>query len=212
MSPELSDNTPLNPRRQYLKVTWMNSLIAGLILFFGTHSISIVAPHWRDRVVARIGAGAWRGVYSLASLGSLLLIIHGFGLARAASTIWYTPAAWMHSVARALLLPVFPLLLAAYFPGRIQAAAKHPMLVAIKLWAFAHLLANGTAADVLLFGGFLAWAVIDRISLKRRAPRAVPGARASKRNDVIVIIAGLALYLLVVGWAHERLFGVSPLA
>ena len=190
----------------------MTSLVSGLILFFGTHSISIVAPHWRDRVVARIGAGAWRGVYALASLASLLLIIHGFGLARAAPIIWYTPAAWTHSVARVLMLPVFPLLLAAYFPGRIQTAAKHPMLAAIKLWAFAHLLANGAAVDVLLFGGFLAWAVIDRISLKRRAPRAGPSVRASKWNDAIVVVAGLALYLLVVDWAHVRLFGVSPLA
>jgi uncharacterized membrane protein len=190
----------------------MYSLIAGLILFFGTHSISIVAPYWRDRAVARIGAGAWRGMYSVLSLLSLWLIIHGFGLARAAPIIWYQPAAWTHGVARVLMLPVFPLLLAAYLPGRIQAAAKHPMLAAIKLWAFAHLLANGTAADVLLFGGLLAWAVIDRISLKRRPPRAVPGAKASKWNDAIVVVAGLALYFLVVYWAHERLFGVSPLS
>lgn len=190
----------------------MYSLIAGLILFLGTHSISIAAPHWRDRFVARIGGGAWRGMYSVLSLLSLLLIIHGFALARAAPVIWYQPAAWTHGVVRVLMLPVFPLLLAAYFPGRIQTAAKHPMLAAIKLWAFAHLLANGTAADVLLFGGFLAWAVIDRISLKRRTPRAVPGVKASKWNDAIVVVAGLALYFVVVYWAHERLFGVSPLA
>jgi uncharacterized membrane protein len=186
--------------------------IAGLILFFGTHSIAIVAPYWRDRAVARIGAGLWRSLYSLVSVLSLVLIIYGFGLTRTAPVIWYTPAAWTHGVARVLMLPVFPLLLAAYFPGRIQAAAKHPMLAAIKLWAFAHLLANGTAADVLLFGGFLAWAVIDRISLKQRPPRAVPGARPSKWNDAIVVVAGLALYFLFVAWAHVRLFGVSPLA
>jgi len=190
----------------------MKALVAGLLLFFATHSISIAAPHWRDRFVARIGPGLWRGLYSLASLLALLLVIHGFAAARAAPVIWYVPPAWTHAVARVLMLPVFPLLLAAYFPGRIQAAAKHPMLAAIKLWAFAHLLANGTAADVLLFGGFLAWAVVDRISLKRRPPRAAPGLPASKWNDAIVVVAGLALYALVVGWAHLRLFGVSPLA
>jgi len=190
----------------------MRALIAGLILFFGSHSVSIVAPYWRDRFVARIGMGTWRGLYSLVSLVALYLIIHGFALARAAPVIWYTPAAWTHGIVRALMLPVFPLLLAAYFPGRIQAAAKHPMLVAIKLWAFAHLLANGTAADVLLFGGFLAWAVVDRISLTRRPPRAVPGLPASKWNDAIVVVAGLALYVVFVALAHERLFGVSPLA
>ena len=190
----------------------MHVLIAGLLLFFGTHSISIVAPYWRDRFVARIGPNAWRAMYSLVSLVALLLIIRGFAAARAAPLVWYTPAAWTHGLVRVLMLPVFPLLLAAYIPGRIQAAAKHPLLAAIKLWAFAHLLANGTAADVLLFGGFLAWAVIDRISMKRRPVRAVPGLPASKWNDAIVVVAGLGLYALFVYWAHLRLFGVSPLA
>ncbi|MBS0387795.1 MAG: NnrU family protein [Proteobacteria bacterium] len=190
----------------------MKALVAGLIVFLGTHSIAIVAPYWRDRFVARIGPAAWRAMYSLVSLLGLLLVIHGFAAARAAPLIWYTPAAWTHGVVRVLMLPVFPLLLAAYFPGRIQAAAKHPMLAAVKLWAFAHLLANGTAAEVLLFGGFLAWAVVDRISLKRRPPRATLSLPASKWNDAIVVVVGLALYVLVVAWAHERLFGVSPLA
>lgn len=187
-------------------------LCAGLLFFFGVHSTAIVALRWRDRVVLRLGAATWRAIYSLVSLAGLWLIGHGFGLAQQAPTVWYTPAAWLHSVTRLLMLPVFPLLLAAYFPGRIRSAAKHPMLVAIKLWALAHLLANGTAADVLLFGSFLAWAVIDRISLKRRPVRLVPGAPAAKWNDLIVIVAGLALYLLFAGWAHLRLFGVSPLS
>jgi uncharacterized membrane protein len=190
----------------------MKTLIAGLILFLGVHSISIVAPFWRDRVVARIGALSWRGLYSLASLLSLWLIVRGFALARAAPIVWYSPPEWTHGVTRVLMLPVFPLLLAAYLPGRIKAATKHPMLAAIKLWAFAHLLANGTAADVLLFGGFLAWAVIDRISMKHRPQRAAPKLPATKWNDAIVVVAGLALYFLFVEWAHLRLFGVSPLA
>ncbi|MGH8254356.1 MAG: NnrU family protein [Steroidobacteraceae bacterium] len=188
----------------------MKTLIAGLVLFLGVHSISIVAPYWRERVVARIGTGAWRALYSLVSVVALWLIICGFALSRAAPIVWYSPPEWTHSVARVLMLPVFPLLLAAYIPGRIKTAAKHPMLAAIKLWAFAHLLANGTAADVLLFGGFLAWAVIDRISLKRRPQRAVPALPASRWNDVIIVVAGLALYYIVVNWAHLRLFGVSP--
>jgi uncharacterized membrane protein len=190
----------------------MAYLCFGLLLFFAVHSTSIVAPHWRDRMVLRLGADAWRAGYSLLSVAGLLLIIEGFAQARAAPTVWYTPAAWTHAVARVLMLPVFPLLLAAYFPGRIRTAAKHPMLVAIKLWALAHLLANGGAADVLLFGGFLAWAVLDRVALKHRAARAVPAAPISKWNDVIVIVAGLALYAWFALWAHLRLFGVSPLA
>jgi uncharacterized membrane protein len=188
----------------------MTYLITGLVVFFAAHSVSIVAPHWRDRMALRMGAGGWRAGYSLLSLAGLLLIIHGFGLARTEPVVWYTTPAWMHLAARLLMLPVFPLLLAAYLPGRLQAAAKHPMLAAIKLWATAHLLANGTAAGVLLFGGFLAWAVIDRISLKTRAPRAVPGAPPSRWNDLVAIVLGLILYALFVGWAHQRLFGVSP--
>ena len=99
-----------------------------------------------------------------------------------------------------LMIPVFPLLFAAYAPGRLKAATKHPMLVATKLWAFSHLLANGTLADVLLFGGFLVWAVADRISLKRRRRRghAIPGAPASPLNDVIAVVGGLAIYALFV--------------
>ena len=189
----------------------MAYLCFGLLLFFAVHSSSIVAPHWRDRMALRLGMNAWRGAYSLLSLASLLLIVHGFALARAAPVIWYTPAAWGHAAARLLMLPVFPLLLAAYFPGRIRTAVRHPMLVAIKLWALAHLLANGNAADVVLFGGFLAWAVIDRISLKRRTPRPAPAVPASRWNDALVIALGLTLYVWFARWVHLQLFGVSPL-
>ena len=190
----------------------MTYLCLGLIVFFAVHSVAIVAPHWRDRMALSLGAGAWRGVYSLVSVAGLMLIVHGFGLARASAAIWYAPTHWMRVAAIVLMVPVFPLLLAAYFPGRIKALARHPMLVAIKLWAFAHLLANGSSADVLLFGSFLAWAVVDRISLKHRAPRATPGAQPSKWNDAIVLAGGLLLYAWFGHWAHLRLFGVAPFA
>jgi uncharacterized membrane protein len=108
------------------------------------------------------------------------------------------------------MLPVFPLLVAAYLPGRIKTSMKHPLLAAVKFWALAHLLSNGMFADVLLFGGFLAWAVVDRISLKRRV-QAVAAAPAGRFNDLIAVLAGLAIYALFIGWAHLRLFGVSPL-
>ena len=111
-----------------------------------------------------------------------------------------------------LLLPVFVLLLAAYLPGRIQAATKHPMLLATKIWAFAHLLSNGMLHDVVLFGAFLAWAVVDRISMKRRVQRPLPGAKASKLNDVIAVVAGLILYVWFVKQGHAWLIGVAPLA
>ena len=88
---------------------------------------------------------------------------------------------------------------------------KHPMLAAVQLWSFAHLLASGLLADVLLFGAFLVWATWDRISFQRRPPQVIRTAPQGPFNDLIAVIAGLALYLLFILWAHVRLFGVSPL-
>jgi uncharacterized membrane protein len=189
----------------------MAILVAGLIVFLGVHSIAIIAPAVRARALTRLGEGGWKGLYALVSLIGFVLIVYGFGLARQAPVVLYTPPHWMRHVTFLLMLPVFPLILAAYLPGRIKAATKHPMLVAVKCWAFAHLLANGLLADVLLFGGFLAWAVVDRISLKRRPPQVIHTAPPGRFNDVIAVVLGLALYALFTGWAHVRLFGVSPL-
>ena len=188
----------------------MSLLIVGLIIFLGIHSIAIFAPGLRERVRSRLGEGPWKGLYSLISLLGFALILYGFGLARQSPVVLYTPPQWLRHLTFLIMLPVFPLLIAAYLPGRIKTAAKHPMLAAVKFWAFAHLLANGMLADVLLFGGFLAWAVLDRISLKRR-PQNLRMAPPGRFNDAIAITAGLALYALFIGWAHARLFGVSPL-
>ena len=183
-------------------------LIAGLVLFLGIHSVSIVAPAARDRWAAAIGATAWRGLYSLVALAGFVLLIYGYGLARQMPELLYAPPSWMRHVAFALMLPVFPLLFAAYLPGRIRARVKHPMLAAVKIWAFAHLLTNGMLADVLLFGGFLAWAVIDRISLKRRVARPVSTAPPSRWNDTIAIVLGLALYVVTLFWLHRTVIGM----
>ena len=191
----------------------MPLLIAGLVLFLGMHSVAIVAPSFRTRTIQRMGEGAWKGLYSLISLAGFVLICYGFGLARQAPVVLYSPPTWLRHLAFLVMLPVFPLLIAAYLPGRIKTAAKHPMLAAIKFWAFAHLLANGSLADVLLFGGFLAWAVVDRISVKRRAmPQVLRTAPPGPWNDAIAVVLGLAVYALLIGWAHVRLFGVSPLS
>jgi uncharacterized membrane protein len=152
-------------------------------------------------------------LYALVSLAGFVLLCYGFGLAHQAPVVLYSPPAWLRYAALVLMLPVFPLLIAAYLPGRIKTAAKHPMLAAVKFWAFAHLLANGMLADVLLFGGFLAWAVADRISLKRRStPQVLRTAPPGRWNDAIAVVLGLATYALLIGWAHARLFGVSPLS
>lgn len=189
----------------------MALLIAGLVIFLGVHCIGIVAPAARDRWAAAMGANAWRGVYSLISAAGLVLLIYGYGLARQSPTLVYAPPQWLRHVAMLLMLPVFPLLLATYLPGRIRAAVKHPMLVAVKAWALAHLLANGMLADVLLFGGFLAWAVADRISLKRRVARPVAGAPPSRWNDAIAVVVGIALYALMLCCLHRVLIGVPLL-
>lgn len=185
-------------------------LILGLILFLGIHSVSIVASDWRDRMFARVGEGAWKGLYSVVSIVGFVLLVWGYGQARQTPVVLYTPPAGLRWLTAALMLPVFPLLLAAYFPGRIKTAMKHPMLVAVKLWAFAHLLSNGMLADVLLFGGFLAWAVVDRISLKRRGQRPIPSV-PSRYNDIIVVVLGLVLYFAFMHGLHLLLIGRSPL-
>jgi uncharacterized membrane protein len=186
----------------------MTLLVIGLVLFFGIHSLVIVAPGARELVLQALGRHGWRGLHSLVSLAGFVLIIVGYGQARLSPEVLYTPPSWMRHVTFTLLLPVFPLLIAAYLPGRIKAALKHPMLVAVKLWALAHLLSNGTLADVLLFGGFLAWAVADRISLKRRPPVLQSTMTPRVRNDVIAVVAGLALYMATLFWLHRLVIGV----
>jgi uncharacterized membrane protein len=193
---------------------FMLLLILGLVLFLGIHSVSIVSASGRHRLVQQMGEGPWKGLYSLVSLAGFVLIVVGYGAAREAPVVLYSLPNGFRHLAAVLMLPVFVLLLAAYLPGRIQRAAKHPMLLAVKLWALAHLLANGTLADVLLFGGFLAWAVVDRISVKKRAAagllRPGPVLPGSKANDAIALVGGLGLYVLFVVWAHAWLIGVRP--
>jgi len=186
----------------------MTLLIAGLAIFLGIHSISIVAPSARDRWAVAMGVNAWRGIFSLISFAGFVLLVYGYGVARQAPVLIYAPPQWMRHVAMLLMVPVFPLLFAAYLPGRIKAAVKHPMLVAVKTWAVAHLLSNGMLADVLLFGGFLAWAVADRISLKRRVLRPVAGASPSPWNDAIAVAGGLVVYVVMLLWLHRVLIGM----
>lgn len=190
----------------------MNLFIVGLIIFFTTHSVSIVAEPWRDRMVGRLGEMGWQGIYSLVSIIGFVLMVWGYGSARGSAAGLYTPPLWTHHVTFLLMLPVFPLLIATYLPGRIQAATRHPMLLATILWAIGHLIANGTLTDVLLFGAFLLWAIADRISVAIRAPRGIRQLAPGRLNDVIALVGGLALYAVFVLWAHAWLFGVSPLA
>lgn len=190
---------------------FMVTLIIGLVIFLGIHSISIFAHSWRNAMAAKLGTLGWKALYALVALVGLYLVVVGYNAARMEPTILYSPPFWMNHITMLLMVPVFPLLLAAYLPGRIKSTLKHPMLVAVKLWALSHLLANGALADVVLFGAFLAWAVVDRISLKRRPARPTPSAPSGRFNDIIAVVAGLALYVVFLMWGHLHLIGVSPL-
>jgi uncharacterized membrane protein len=189
----------------------MEKLTLGLVLFFGMHSVSIVALPLRDRLAAKSELG-WKALYAITSLIGIVLVVRGYAELRLAPTLLYDSPVWLRHVAAVFLLPIFVLFLAPYFPGRITGVIKHPQLVAAKLWAVAHLLVNGTVADVLLFGSFLVWSVADWISMKGRPARPVPGTRASVANDIALVVVGLALYAAMVFWLHEVAFGVRPFA
>jgi uncharacterized membrane protein len=188
----------------------MSVLIIGLVIFLGVHCVRIVAPGWRDRRIAAMGEGPWKGIYSLVSIIGFVLLVWGYGLARPVAPVFYEPPVWMKHVTAFLMILAFVSLGIYALPaGRLKPILKHPMLVAIKIWALAHLLANGDLASILLFGSFLVWAVFDRIAAKRRAapvPAAGPVA-----YDIVAVIAGLVVYVLFVWRLHEWLFGVSPM-
>src|SRR6187397_1339938 len=143
----------------------MTPLVAGLVLFLGLHSVRIVAEPWRESVIARIGRNPWRALYSIVSLAGFALLVWGYGQARLDPIVVWSPPAWTRYVTSLLVLPAFVLIVAGNMRGtRIKAAVGHPMLLGTKLWAAAHLVSNGTLADIVLFGSFLAWAIVDYAS------------------------------------------------
>jgi uncharacterized membrane protein len=190
----------------------MERLILGLAVFFGVHSISLLALGWRNRVAERLGTRTWQGIYSVAALVGFYLLVTGYAAARASDAVLYAAPPAFRYIAALLMLPAFSLALASVIPGRIRTAAQHPLLLATMLWAAAHLLTNGSVADLLLFGTFLVWAVAVRISLEHRPARPIRVLPSSPANDVIVVVGGLALYAIFIFWLHARWFGVTPLA
>lgn len=181
-------------------------LILGLILFLGSHAFPMFqAP--RTAAVARLGEMPYKAAFGLVSLLGFALICIGYGQASKIG-IW-SPPGFMRHLSMLLMLPVFVFLLAAYLPGKIQTTLKHPMLVAVKAWALSHLLVNGDLASILLFGSFLAWAVADRISLKKRPLASSPKLPATQFNDAIVVVGGLAGYGVFAFVLHPLLIGVQ---
>ncbi|MTI43487.1 putative membrane protein [Roseibium hamelinense] len=185
--------------------------LVGLIVFFGLHTLPMF-PERRAAIVAQMGDMPYRAVYSIASIASFVVMIYGYGMVRGQPPILYYPPEWTGHLVMLLMVPVFPLLIAAYVQGRLKRTFKHPMLVAIKLWAFSHLLVRGDLASVILFGSFLVWAVADRISVKRRHGGEPSVALHIDENrpyiDGFVIIAGLILYGLFVWKGHALVIGV----
>jgi uncharacterized membrane protein len=190
----------------------MPLLILGLILFLGVHSLHMLAPRWRDRVAARIGLMPWKGLYSLVSIAGLVLIVIGFGMARADSHLLYTPPAWLRHLNALFTLVAFVLIAAAYVPrNHLKAKIGHPMLAGVKLWALGHLLATGDLRGVVLFGAFLVWAVAD-FAVSRQRDRAAgtvyPAGTAT--GDVMAVVIGVAAWAIFAFLLHLRLIGVNP--
>jgi len=190
----------------------MLELLLGLLLFLGVHSLRIVAEDWRSRQRAHLGEKRWKLTYTLISLLGFGLIVYGYGLARQTPlALWATPRGMKHLAALLTLLS-FVLLVAAYIPGNaIKARLRHPMTLGVKVWALAHLLANNTLADVLLFGSFLLWAVLAFRAARQRdrlSPPAPVQTRASA--TVLTVLIGLAAWAGFAFWGHQALIGVRP--
>lgn len=188
-------------------------LILGLLVFLGVHSVRIVGEGWRAQTIRRIGVQPWKGVYSIASIVGFGLIVWGFGLARQQPVQLWSPPTGMRHLAALLTLIAFILLTAAYVPGNgIKARVHHPMVLAVKLWALAHLLANGNLAHVLLFGSFLVWAVLNFSAARRRDRLSgtvyAPGKTAA---TITTLVVGAAAWAVFGFWLHGWLIGVRPI-
>jgi uncharacterized membrane protein len=184
-------------------------MILGLAAFIGMHVVT-TQRDTRAALIARLGEGPYKGLYALASIVGLVLIGWGFGMYRATGWIdvWYPPA-WTRHVTVLLVLIASICVVAAYSPGRIKTTLKHPMLVGVKLWAVAHLISNGDLGSIILFGSILAWAVFDRISLKRRTdPGAPPIPAGGPMKDVVAVAGGTMLFLVLGFLFHPYVVGV----
>ena len=192
----------------------MPLLILGLLVFLGVHSVQMLAPDFRARMVARIGLLPWKGLYALVSIAGFVLIVIGFGQARLHPVLLYAPPAGLRHLNALFTLAAFVLVAAAYVPhNHLKQKIGHPMLAGVKLWALGHLLATGFLHDVVLFGAFLIWAVADfAVSRRRdrRAGKAYPAGTAM--GDVLAVVIGVAAWAVFAFLLHQRLIGVNPFA
>ena len=192
----------------------MPYLLLGLFGFLGMHSLRIVAPAWRERRVQALGLSAWRGLFAILSLASFVLLVWGFSQARLNSPMLWVPPMPMRHIAGLLMLVAMILVVASFVPGNaMRAKMGHPLVLGVKTWAVAHLLANGSVADVLLFGSFLIWAVLAFRSLRQRdRASGQPVADASGMATLLSVVLGVVAWAAMAFWGHALLIGVSPFA
>ena len=190
----------------------MTLLILGLVLFLSVHSVRVFAEGWRTDVRARLGEGVYKGLVALASVAGLVLIVWGYGLARQQPVLLWLPPVWTRHLAALLTVPAFILLVAAYVPGNsIKAKVHHPMVLGVKVWALAHLLANGMLADLLLFGGFLVWAALSFRAARQRDRASQIRYPAGRLGPTLVTVGvGLLAWAVFAFWGHTALIGVRP--
>ena len=190
----------------------MTFLVAGLVLFLGIHSLRFVADDWRSAQIARIGERKWKGLYALVSLAGFVLIIWGFGQARLAGAMVWTPPPWTPHLAALLLVPAFVLIVAGNMPGtKMKAALGHPMVAGTGLWALAHLIGNGRLAGVVLFGAFLVWSIVAYAALRRRDAAAGVTYRAGAwSRDLLAVAIGIVAWFIFGFWLHGPLIGFRP--
>ena len=190
----------------------MTVLILGLVVFLATHSVRIFADDWRSKQVARIGLRKYKNIYSVVALAGFLLIVWGYGFARTDPIVLWTPPVWTRHVSALLNLPAFILLAAANPKGNfIKAAVGHPMVLGVKVWAFAHLIANGMLADIVLFGAFLVWSVADFAASRRRDRReGTKYPAGTPRRNVVPVVIGVVAWIAFAFWLHAWLIGVAP--
>jgi uncharacterized membrane protein len=189
-------------------------LILGLIIFLGMHSTRVFASDWRRRQIARLGEGPWKGLYALASLIGLVLIVVGFGAARMNPVLLYAPPVWLRHLNSVFTLIAFVLVAAAYVPrNHFKQGLGHPMLAGVKAWALGHLLSIGMLHDVVLFGAFLVWAILDFAASRRRdrAAGAIYPA-GTLAGDILAIVVGVIVWAVLAFWLHQLLIGMNPLA
>lgn len=191
----------------------MAALVMGLVLFLGIHSTRIVSNDWRTSAMERFGERKYKFLYSLLSIAGFALIVWGYGLARQDPVVlWNPPPTWLRHAVSLLTLAAFVLVVAAYVPGNhLKAKLRHPMILGVKLWAFSHLIVNNTLADVLLFGSFLVWAVLDYRSSRRRDRTLATVLDGVASRTVLTVVIGVVAWAVFAFWLHRLWIGVSPL-